>query len=404
MRTAFLVLLCGSFGAPALAQEGVVEAIGEANISNGDTVAAKKAATSDALKKCIEKVVGISITSEFTAEQQETLKNNQSDFQSKVRDSLTQKADGFIQRYEVLDEKQEGTVMKVRVQAHVFESKVKAEVKKLADLIAAAGNPKLMLVIQEVLIGTDGAKTVQHESVLAASLEEELLARGFELKGKRAAQDVADDSVKDFESLMNNETKTTKMARDQGADIIIIGRVEIQDKGVMEETGGLTALKGQRRIEIQSVVRGMNAATQDVFSTKPVQMSSIGINVEKALHRAFKGRGQNIVKQTFDALLEDLKTSFKKTAEQGQGYVIALKGVKSFRKQGQSFMDMVGKVDGVQSVKQKSFAGDVLTIDVSCKCTSQELQNRIFQASDSASDLNGLDVENVSGKELSFKL
>src|SRR5688500_9612478 len=79
----------------AFANEGVVEAVGEANITNGDTVTAKKMAVADGLKKCIEKIVGISITSEFTSDQQETLKNNQSEFSQKVRDQLTQKAEGF---------------------------------------------------------------------------------------------------------------------------------------------------------------------------------------------------------------------------------------------------------------------------------------------------------------------
>jgi hypothetical protein len=392
------------FSAVAYAQEGVVEAVGEANIKNGDTVAAKKAATADALKKCIEKVVGISMQSEFTSEQSETLKNNQSEFNQKVKDSLIQKAEGFIQRYEVIDEKADGTVMKVKVQAHVFESKVKAEVKKLGDLIAAAGNPKLMLVIQEVLLGADGTKKVQKESVLAASLEEELIARGFELRGKGTAKDLGDNSLKEFEGWMGDSEAAAKVARDQGADILIFGRVEINDKGEITDTGGLDALKGQRRIEIQSVIRGLNAATKETFSAKPVQMSSVGINVEKALFRAFKGRGDNLVKQTFTALLEDLKGSFKKTAEQGQQYVIVLKGVKSFRKQGQKFLDVLGAIDGVSNVKQKSFAGDSLLVDLNCKCSSKELQDRIFGASGGQTDLDSLDVESASGKELSFKL
>ncbi len=404
MRAAVVGTIIALTSATGLAQEGVVEAIGEANITNGDTVAAKKAALADALKKCIEKVVGISITSEFTAEQQETLKNNQSEFQSKVRDSLVQKADGFIQRYEVLEERAEGTVMRVKVQAHVFESKVKAEVKKLGDLIAAAGNPKLMLVIQEVIVGADGGKKVQKESVLASNLEKELLARGFELRGKSAATGVADDSVKQFDAWMENSDAAAKVARNEGADILIFGRVEINDKGVMEETAGLAALKGQRRVEIVSVIRGMNAATREVFSSKPVQMASIGTNIERALHRAFQGKGNNLVAQTFNDLLEDLKASFRKTADQGQSYVIVLRGVKSFRKQGQAFIEMLGKVSGVSNVKQKSFTGELLSIDVSCKCTPQELQNGIFQATGSAAELGSLDVESVSGKELSFKL
>src|SRR5690606_106505 len=107
-----------------------------------------------------------------------------------------------------------------------------------------------------------------------------------------------------------------RLAREHGADILIAGRVEISDQGEIKDTGGLSALEGQIRIEIASVIRGINAASGEVFSTKPVQMVSMGTTLERAVHRAFQGRGKNVVKQTFEELLRDLKASFQKTAEQ----------------------------------------------------------------------------------------
>ena len=111
-----------------------------------------------------------------------------------------------------------------------------------------------------------------------------------------------------------------------------------------------------------------------------------------------------MVRQTFDSLLEDLKTSFKKTAERGQTYVVQLDGVKSFRNQGRRFMGLLQKIVGVSSVKQKAFAGGKLVVDVACKCSSSELQDRIFTATEGDGALNSLDVEDVSGKRISFKL
>lgn len=388
----------------AWAAEGTVEAVGEALIKNNDTVAAKKEATADALKKCIEQVVGISIKSDFSSEQQETVKNNQNEFYSKVKDQLVQQSEGFIQKHEVLEENVAGSTMKVKVRATVFESKVKAEVKKLADLIAAAGNPKLMLVIQEVYISKEGKKRVAKESILGAQLEKELLARGFEIRGQKEAKNVADDDVSTYDKWLDNVGGVAQMARDAGADVLIAGRVEAYDKGPIEDTGGLDALKGQTRVEINSVIRGLNAATAEVFSTKPTVMSSVGVNLERAMNRAFAGRGANLVKQTFDDLLADLKESFKKTAEQGQFYVIALKGVTSFRNQGQKFMQMLEKVEGISSVKQKSFESGNLVLDVACKCSTSELQNRIFSSSSGIKEFGGLDVDGVSGKRLAFKL
>ena len=386
------------------AEGGTVEGTGEAQVRGGDIVTARKEATADALKRCIEKVVGIQIESNFSSEQREVVKDNQDQFFSAVRDSLTQKAEGFVDSYEVVKEDQKGDVLRITVRAKIFESKVKAKAQELADMIAKAGHPKLMLVIQEVYIDTAGHKRVAKESSVAAYLEKELLDRGFELRGGRAAKNVADDSIATYDRWLDDAGGAAKMARDQGADILVAGRVEITDKGKIEDTGGLDALKGQTKIEIASVIRGLNATSGEVFSTKPVHMPSMGTDEERALMRALKGRGNNVIKQTFDQLLEDLKRSLMKTAEEGQSYLVALKGVTSFRKLGAPFLDAVKGLNGVSSAKQQSFESGVLTLDVAFKGSASELQQLIFSALERADGFKNLDIDGVSGKQLTFKL
>lgn len=407
-RARWMVVLVGSVLAlcadARAADGGLVEGTGEAQVRGGDVVSAKKEATADALKKCLEKVVGIQIESNFSSEQREVVEGNKDQFYSAVRDSLTQKAEGFVESYEVVKEDQKGDVLRVTVRAKIFESKVKAKAQELADMIAKAGHPKLMMVIQEVYISAAGHKRVAKESVVSAYLEKELLDRGFELRGARAAKDVADDSIATYDRWLDDAGGAAKMARDQGADILIAGRVEILDKGKIEETGGLDALRGQTKIEIASVVRGVNATSGEVFSSKPVHMPSMGTDQERALMRALKGRGNSVIKQTFDQLLEDLKRSLMKTAEQGQSYMVSLKGVTSFRKLGAPFLDAVKTLSGVSSAKQQSFEGGVLTVDVAFKGSANELQQLIFSALEKADGFGNLDIEGVSGKQLAFKL
>jgi hypothetical protein len=193
-------------------------------------------------------------------------------------------------------------------------------------------------------------------------------------------------------------------ARDEGADIVIFGRIDIRNGGEIKDTGGIAALAGQIRVEIQSVVRGLNANSGEVFSSKPVQMKSMGMSEERAVHRAFQGSGRNLVTQVFGDLLEDLKASFKKAASDGQQYVVQLSGITSYRQQGQRFMDVLKAVTGVQAVTQKSFDKGSLAVDVMCKCSTTELQQRIFSAAEQAEMLKSLDIAGVSGKRLSFQL
>lgn len=406
-RTVKLTVLVGALlcarTAPA-ADGAVMEAVGEAQVRGGDKVAAKQLAVTDGLKKCIEQVVGISIKSEFSSQQQETVKNNQNEFYQQVHDSLEQKSEGFIQKYDVVSEEMQGDVLKVKIRATVFESKIRAEVQKLADLIAAAGNPKLMLVVQEVYQEQDGSRHVGRASILASYLEKELLARGFELRGQNAAGKVVGTTPEAFDQWQQDMKVATDAARAEGADILITGRVEIKNQGEIQDTGGMDALKGQIRIELSSVVRGLNTTSGEVFSSKPTQMKSMGMTEERAVHRAFQGTGRNLVSQIFGTLLDDLQTSFKKAASQGQQYVVQLNGVSSYRKQGQEFLDVLKGVQGVSTVAQKSFDQGNLVVDVACKCSPAELQQRIFSATETAANLNSLDISGVSGKVLVFKL
>jgi hypothetical protein len=91
-------------------------------------------------------------------------------------------------------------------------------------------------------------------------------------------------------------------------------------------------------------------------------------------------------------------------AEKGQSYVVILKGVKSFRAQGKAFVDALASIVGVDEAKQVAFEDASLTVELRCKCTVSELQERIFGAAEKKSDLAALDVESVSGKKLTFKL
>jgi hypothetical protein len=403
----FVAILLLGLSARA-ADQGIVEGVGEALVDSGGVVAAKQLATTRALQACIEKVVGITIESDFSAVQKEVVSGNRDQFYSNVKDTLVKKAKGFIKSYEILSEKREGNILKVSVRAHVFESKLKAELQSLADLIARAGNPKLMVVLQEVYVARDGSKKVSPHGLLAAHLEKELIKMGFELRGKLAARDTADESIDAYDRWLANAGGVAKMARDAGADILIAGRVEYIDHGPVTKEDvagtGLDSLVGSTKMTALGEVKALEAANGDLLSSQPLRHMEYGSSFERAMHRGFKGRGANIVKKTFGKLLDDAKQSLKKMAKRGHAYEVRLRGVTKFRRQGRPFIELLSGLAGVSSVKQKSFDQGWLVVDVVCTCNANELQERIFGAAERAKSLVDLDLEGVSGRQLSFKL
>ncbi|MEE8410614.1 MAG: hypothetical protein V3T05_13510 [Myxococcota bacterium] len=411
---ASLGLIVLLLAANAHAASGVIEASGEAMIKDGDRVAAKKAAVADGLKNCIDKIVGVTIKSEFTATQQEIVKNNKEEFYSNVKDKLTKESQGFIKTYEVLSEKVDGDVFKVTVKAEVYESKLKAEVARLADLLVGAGNPKIMVLIQVVHVDEEGEAKVIKSSTLPTFIERALMDRGFQLRGTAKAHRAQRGSLDAFDELLENRNRSIKMARAQGADILIGGRVEIRDKGKGGKTGGID-FGDIKRFQIESNLHGIVTASGDIISPNPFNAVEMGMSLNSAVKRmtrGSKGRGYSWFERTFNQLIEDLREALRKMAlernEKGvaglRSYVITLNGVKSFRKQGRRFMTILQAASGVSGVTQRSFADGTLVVDVSCDCSSVELQDAIFNAADSNALLKNLDAEASTDRQLSFKL
>lgn len=379
----------------ASAGDPTVECDGEASIQNDDRATAKKAAVADALRKCVESAVGISIKTEFTSEQREVVSRSQSTFDARVKETITERSEGFVERYEVENARVDGNHMRVHVRARVFSSKVRAEAAKLVELIRAAGNPKVAISVRDVFISPSGEAKVGKGSFLGAHIEKDIRARGFDVRG--VGRDSAGAETGDLE-------KIAEAARRAGADLVIMGAAEIRNQGVIGEADGLESLRGQTRIEIAVVIRGVNTTTGEIVSSQPARISSIGLNEERALHRALEGRGANIVSKVLDQLLVDLEATLVKSVARGRTYVVALRGITSFRDQGAPFLEMVGRVDGVSSAAQKSFDSGVLMIEVEFKGDPSDLQAAIFRESGKFSTISKLDVDRVSGSEIWFKL
>ncbi len=395
-----IVVLAALWALPARAADpGVIEAKGEATIVSGDLVTAKKAAVADALRHAVEQIIGFTVTNSFSADQQEVVKNDKSRFESAVHDNIVQKSEGYVESYDVTSESHDATTERVTVRARIVQSKLQAELDATTKLLAKAGNPRVAVVVSETHAGK-----VMTGSTLGSAIEQGLAERGFIVlapdvtariaKGVKAGQkgDMSDDP-----------TKLAQAAMDAGADIVIAGHVDVIDQGVIKD-GDFEALKGQHKIEIDAVIRGIQVTTAEVTSATPIKTTSIGLDVERAVQRAFMGRGNNIVTQTLDELVPGLKAALQKTADSGKRYVIQVKGISSYRNQGAVLVSGLQSATGVSGATQRSFDGGLLVIDVACACSLADLQSRIFDIAKQNSALGALDLSRIAGSQLEFHL
>ncbi len=259
----------------------------------------------------------------------------------------------------------------------------------------------VMVVVQEVLARRGKRTAVDNSGLIAAELEHLLLENGFTIVGRKIATDLCRESPSAYQRWSNQRDRVLTTARNSGADLLIIGRVVIEDKGRIENAA-FAALNGQTRIEVQSAFRGFHVASGQLFSTRPDQISSMGINLERAMRRAMRGRGRNFIERVFRPLLDDLHAGCGAAARGGNTLEVVLEGMSSYRRQGRPFEALLARLPGVGTVEGQ-FNGDRLNIGLTCDCSAGDLVQTLLVGlvdTPPASGLRDLDVVSVGRNKL----
>ena len=124
-----LVIGCAS---PAVAKSSEwVEGIGEARVLEGDQVLARERAIKRALRQCVEKRVGVAISSRFVSTEKSAVNDSIEDFYQRIENTIQSDSAGFVAEWLVVDEVKNQDKIWVKVKAKVFASRVLAEVDAL---------------------------------------------------------------------------------------------------------------------------------------------------------------------------------------------------------------------------------------------------------------------------------
>ncbi|MEL6545056.1 MAG: hypothetical protein AAFQ82_10555 [Myxococcota bacterium] len=403
-------VLAAALGFPAIASAVEVTASGDAALG-ADPNAAFEQARNRALVAAVERVVGITIESEFTQRARERIQGERSKFDAELRDVLNKRSEGFVESYQVVKretvERMGQPLVRVTVKAEVFESKVEAQLRRFADLLAAADNPTVMVVVQEVIRDLDGQERVNDTGQLGAYLEAAFKDEGFELLGANQAKALSESTVDEFQSFHLDVASALDLARSQGADLLVAGRVVLHDRGPLGESAALPALANRVKVEVEANVRVLLSATGEVLSPASVQHMELGSDFPRAVHRVYRGsrgKGFNVVEKVMGRFLPDVKRKLEEIAKDGRSWMVELSGIRNFRTQGRPFLRLVAELPGVSKTRQTAFAKGRLEIEVRCVCTVDELQDRLFDASRSVGALQAMDLAGSSSGRLNFSL
>ncbi|MFH1369526.1 MAG: hypothetical protein ABII64_10430 [Elusimicrobiota bacterium] len=204
----------------------VVVAEGMAPIIDGDVNGAKQTALHDALKNALGLVIGVYVSQEALVSKAKL-----------VEDNITSQTEGYIEKYDVIKEWQEGDFYKTKVKALVRKEDLSAKLKTLELEPKKLGNPIVTLVIDDVIDG-ETSETYYAENELKNAFVE----KGFTV----------------------SESTTT--------DILVIGKAETNFNSD-QNLGGLTSYRAALSLKVikpgsEDVITTANAVTGGVDSTK----------------------------------------------------------------------------------------------------------------------------------------
>jgi hypothetical protein len=221
-----------ALAATAVAEEGikVTEATGEAAIV-GDVLAAKAAAKDDAMRNCVQQVATTVVTAATETDQAQLLS-----------DKVYSHSQGYIRKFDVLEEKQDGNVWTMKARCEVSEGKLDEDMMAFGIAYRREGMPRIMVMIAEQAINAheatgwwQGGGNAADLRVMENSFMDRMSKSGFTfvdpevLSGKIKLEVVGADP---------NAQQAREIGQLAKAEIVIVGRAIAKPLGTIALDNG----------------------------------------------------------------------------------------------------------------------------------------------------------------------
>ncbi len=337
---AFVLLLCA---APVLfAEDRVVTAEGIAPVKTEDSTAARNAAIEVALRRAVEQVVNELIDGEVARQNYEALNSN-----------IYAKAQGFVQKYDVVKFSREGALYYVTITATVATGDIRDDLSTLGLLIEAMRKPRVMVMIPEtnVLDYNWWAHWTSSVGAAEAAVIKELTSREFTVMDASTVRQSIDREAA-VRAIEGDAAAAQQVAQQIGAEVLITGRA------VSEPAGSIA---GSQLNSYQATVtaRAVKADTGEILG--------VSSGAGRAAHLSATAGGRQALEQAaWQAANDILGQITEKWAKEVSGSRMIALSVAGVTKEVHD--DLVAllrsQVRGVVDVYTRDFIGDTGRLDV----------------------------------------
>ncbi|HUI68646.1 MAG TPA: flagellar assembly protein T N-terminal domain-containing protein [Nitrospirota bacterium] len=345
----------------ASAQETrTVSAEGVASIQQGAVDMARDAALEDAQKRAVEQAIGILIDSQTQVENYQL-----------ISDKILSQTKGYISRYNVTGETQEGSLLRVRVTAEVSLGKLNDDLSAIGILLGQMHKPRTMIMIAEQNIGHEwyawwlGYHGEQTDiGVVENTFMDVFTQKGFEfIDHATAAKEIRVTAAYKTQDLTVEQART--LGNQADAEVVIVGKALAKLYG---DIGG-----GMKSVQADLSAKAVRTDTGQVIATATTHAAAVHITDTSAGIEALK-KASN---QAANEMMEKILTVYSREAGGTRPINITITGLD--KTQFVKFKDALrNQVRGITDLHERSFNGTTARISVDSKVSAQTLSDDLL--------------------------
>jgi hypothetical protein len=358
---------------PALADDvQTTEATGAGAIADDNVLAAKEKAKDDALRNCVQQVASTVVTAATETDQAQLLS-----------DKIYSHSTGYVRKFSVLEDKQDGNTWVMKLRCEVSEGKLDEDLMAFGIAYRRAGLPRIMTLVAEQAVdasqatgwwqGGGNTGNSSHDlRVVENAFMERMEKSGFTfvdpevLAGKVKLDAIGADP---------NVQQAREIGKLSGAEIVVIGRAIAKPLGTMALTTGT----------FYAAVANVSARAVRTDTGEVIAAAEFTARAGQGFEQATAGR--NALSEGGRQLARDLFAKIGKvwSKEQsgGKRIAMAVRGVEDYARLAAFKTTLVNGVRGVKDVQERSMEDGKAELEVTLTGTSQsfatELATRKFQ-------------------------
>ncbi len=351
----------------------------------GTSLLAKDEALQDAKRKAVEQACGLFIDSSTSVENFEV-----------VRDRIMQQAKGYVTRYTVKDEWEDGGISHCKIIAYIKMERLKYDWEAaFVQLKEDTDNPRVMIVISQDNDPTDDIPPRLNATV-QAKLEKYFLDKDVRLIRQDILESVRERDL-DLAELLGDTNKIAGRAANFGAELLVYGEARAIPMGG-SSIGGRVVYRWNIEMSL-SIVKTDSAAmlVSDTYKLPTPHMQTGPVCNEEGFVKLIDNNAGRILKSVYDA--------WKKKATSHRTIVLVMEGctyAEFVKKIQPAFAKMRGVKGGVDGVKHRETVNATHhTIELYWKFDLDLLANKLILME--VDDLT-FDVTEKSGNRLTLKV